>query len=348
MGDAMRARRDTRARRVGASAAAATLTTFLVAMAPQPAAAILPPRDVAISYYLTRDGAGELIANPTPDGWGFVSWAQCPPGGAACAPVRSTGWVLRVPPATAAGTRFQATSRGNGLEVTRTSDPWLGPPRSLAPPRAIGRLRVGSLVRPVPGTWAGGWGDEKPILQLQACPRRDERGCEVVSATFYWDQCPGTGAVLGRRYVGWYLRVADNRWAREPMFAAYGVFRPSALRPYTEGPTTAIAVAGRIGPARGRPAPACGAAPPLVSTAGLPARIRRGAPATLARVRCDDPCDVAAEVRQGRRRLVVRRRLVTGILRLSPRQTRSLRRGSASLRLIYAGRRQDTRRLRVA
>lgn len=342
----MGAQRDTRARRVGVGAAAATLTTLLVAMAPQPAAAIVPSRDVAISYSLTRDGAGELIANPTPDGWGFVSWTQCPPGGGACVPVRSSGWLLRVPPATAIGTRFEATARGNGLEVTRTSDPWLGPPRVLAPPRVIGRLRVGSLVRPVPGTWAGGWGGERPSLQLQACPRRGEDGCEVISATFYWDECPGTGAVLRQRYVGWYLRVADNRWAREPSFL-YGAFRPSALRPLTEGPTTATAVAGRIAPGRGRPALRCGAAPPLVSTAGLPARIRRGAAATLARVRCDDPCDVAAEVRQGRRRLVVRRRIVTGSLRLSPRQTRSLRPGSAALSLIYAGRRQDSRRLWV-
>ncbi len=308
----------------------------------------MPPRDVEISYFVGRDGSGELIANPTPDGgWGFVSWEECPLGGAPCRPMPSSERVLRGIANVPAGTTFAATARGSGLAITRRSDPWQGPLRVVTPPRVSGPLRVGELVQPVPGAWAGGWGGERPDLQLQACRTRAAARCEVISATFYWDSCPGTGAVLSSAYRGWYVRVADTRWARRPDYAGFAVFRPQALNPQASGPTSATATVGPVGAATRPLRLHCGAVGPRPPR--LVARIGRRGRQTLAQISCAEICSATATVRQGRVRLTVRRRYRSdGALSLSAGQARRLRRGRAVLTVRVGPAAPVARRVAVA
>lgn len=111
-------------------------------------------------------------------------------------------------------------------------------------------VRTGHFVRPLPATWLGGWGDERPILQLQVCQTRRDDSCKVISSTFYWEKCPDTGARIAPRYAGWYLRVAEAHQGNDVVFAARAYRRPEDIKPMPASPVTAIATIGRI--ARGR------------------------------------------------------------------------------------------------
>jgi hypothetical protein len=228
---------------------------FLVCVS---AATADPPQAVLISYNDDVDGRGTLIANPVPDGsWGRMIWRACPPGGE-CTPIQpdaSSDRVLHVG-AAPAGTTFTATATDGVQSFSATSDPYGGPLRVVKNAAVAGKLSVGHLIQPIPASWAGGWGGERPFLQLQVC--RTARGdtCKVISSSIYWDRCPGVGTRIPRRYLGWFVRVADNRSSRLPAYPAFGVARPEALTPLTASGNTAVATVSRVRPGRG-PARLC-------------------------------------------------------------------------------------------
>jgi hypothetical protein len=121
----------------------------------------------------------------------------------------------------------------------------------FSPPSVVGSLRTGHFARPLPATWLGGWGDERPLLQLQVCKSRRDASCNVISSTFGWDKCPaGTGARIAPRYAGWYLRVAEAHEGKDIVFAERAYTRPDDIPAMQTSAITAVATVGRIQPGR--------------------------------------------------------------------------------------------------
>lgn len=157
-----------------------------------------------------------------------------------------------------AGTVFEATATYAGESASARSAPYLGRVSATAPPGLPGRLRVGALVRPMAARWMGGWGNERSYLQTQACRDRMGHGCVVIADQFYWNHCPGVGAVLDPRCVGWYVRAIDRRFGRDVAFPTFAVGKPEALRPSQPSPASGVATFGPIRPAAGPPESRCG------------------------------------------------------------------------------------------
>lgn len=256
---------------------------------------------VTIMYYVNPDGTGGLIANPT--NGGTVTWHACPPGGG-CTPVDSRPTLDRALEVGTAsvGTVFIATATSGSRTATASSVPYLGPVRSNTPPSFSGRLRVGALVKPIAGSWSGGWGSERSFLQMQICRRVNGTGCVVVADQVYWNSCPGVGAVLAPHHARRYLRVIDQRLGRDVAFTMMGLPSPSpsyieALQPT---PSRAGTIAGPIGLPTGPPESTCGPPPPHVILAQR--AVRRGDRLEFGRIRCVARCTVAVDVRQKRHR----------------------------------------------
>jgi hypothetical protein len=210
-----------------------------------------PPDGFKFSYADDSNG-GLLVGNPVPDGsWGTISWEACPPGTPcySVSPDSTTDRVLHVG-RVAAGTVFRATASDGQDSITATSDPYEGPLSVVQPTRISGQLRVGHVVRAIAGTWSGGWGGEQPVLQLQACRTKRSTSCEVIASTFWWERCGGVGALLTKRYEGWYLRVGDNRPGRvgDVVFPTFAVRRPQDLHPLVAAADTSVRIVGRIRP----------------------------------------------------------------------------------------------------
>jgi hypothetical protein len=92
--------------------------------------------------------------------------------------------------------------------------------------------------------------------QLERIVRGYRTGLAVEQdAERQWDPCPDTGARLPRRYLGWFVKVADIRYARIPIFADRLYTSPEALTPFTPDGRTAVASVGRIRPGRGPAGP---------------------------------------------------------------------------------------------
>jgi hypothetical protein len=328
---------------VRALAAVLALTAVAPAVASEPS-----DRGVAISYVVEPDGRGMLVGYPTPDAWGSVTWERCAPDGSPCEAFASdpaSDQIVHVGDAEP-GTVFQATASGNGTTITARSDPYGGPIHAVVLPRIDGALRVGALVKPVPARWTGGWGGEVPVVQLQVCRDRKGGDCRVISDYPYWDDCPGVGAVLQRRYEGWYLRVADARSARTPAFPAFAALRPEDLTPFLAAPNVATAIVGRIGAPAGPPESHCGALP--APTVSLYKRVSRRGVSEIALVRCKQPCRAVATVRQGAVRITVTRSAPDGTLALSEREVARLHRGRASVVLRVDDRRRASGTIQVA
>jgi hypothetical protein len=124
-----------------------------------PAVAAEPATELRLSYHLTDEGRGELIANPVPDGsWGSVTWQACGATGS-CVTAHATdanNRVLDVGDA-AAGTTFIATASDGFQSVSAKSEPYLGRIHDKRPPAISGRLRTGHSSSPSPdaGTVVG-------------------------------------------------------------------------------------------------------------------------------------------------------------------------------------------------
>lgn len=219
---------------------------LLLAAALSPAARAQDERTVSLGYYNTTDGRGELAASVSPDTWGTPTWTQCPPGGGPCQPFGHDGELVISVGDAQPGTVFEVTVSGSGSTASARSDPYGGRLRVVRGPGVKGSLRVGSLVKPAAAQWDGGWGGEPPFLQLQVCRTKRGRGCRVVSSTFYWERCPGAGALLTARDAGLFLRVADMRYARLPIFPNFAVTRPGQLTPLSAAGNTATTIRGPI------------------------------------------------------------------------------------------------------
>ena len=181
----------------------------------------------------------------------------CTQDGTGCVPF-ATGQMVNTAGA-AAGTLFEAISSDG---ATATSPVWHGNVSAASPPSITGAVRANSLVTPVPATWVGGWTGDFDQTQLAACVTSDGGECTTLTDTHYIGGCPGGAAVIDPAFVGQYLRVADQRFGVGTEFAAYAVGSPySPLLVWAAGPTTSVAIVGKIGPATGPPAADC--SPPL-------------------------------------------------------------------------------------
>jgi hypothetical protein len=219
-----------------------------------PAAPVAGPPDMYLSYGISNDGSGHLFAAPLADGpWSPVAWQACTPDGVCSAVASSPDDARQLDAAdAAAGTTFVATASDGKRSISATSPPYRGRLAFYSPPSVSGSARTGHFVRPLAGTWFGGWGDERPLMQLQACRTRRASSCTVIADTVYWDKCPGTGARIAPRYRGWYLRVAEIHAGRDVVFADRAYTRPEAINSITNtSAITAIATVGRIKPGRG-------------------------------------------------------------------------------------------------
>lgn len=310
------------------------LLVLVLAVWPAAASGQSPQRNVQIDYYLNTAGEGVLVATPTPDAWGEPTWRECAPDGGECRFVGTVGQQMLRVGNPVAGTAYDATVTGNGMSITRRSDPWRGTLRVTRNPRVTGAVRVGSLVRPRPARWAGGWGFERPLLQLAACRSAKGRSCETLSETHYWAKCEGAGAVIPPRYQGWYLRVADQRYARNPVFPPGASYRRASAIPVRRAAANvAVAVVGRIGAPRGPRESNCDRSPSyLWPMARLDGHFERAGDRTVARVACPKRCRAVVTLSQGKRHVRFARTLPALRTRrarlVAPAErARSLRRG---------------------
>ena len=72
----------------------------------------------------------------------------------------------------------------------------------------------------------------------------------MIAETGYWERCGGVAARISSRYAGWFLRVADNRFSRQPVYLDFLPLRAGDLKPFVRAATTSIRTVGRIGAGR--------------------------------------------------------------------------------------------------
>ena len=302
---------------------------------------------VTLLYGVNSDGTGTLIANPTKGG--SVSWQACPPGDN-CRPVASRPTLDRaLDVGTApAGTVFVATATNGPQTATARSVPYLGGVRSNAPPSIDGTLRVGALIKPVAGSWSGGWGTERSVLQTQICRRANGTGCVVVADQIYWNKCASAGAVLASHHAGRYVRVIEQRLGRDIAFTPVGIPLPSDIEPLEPAPARAATIAGPIRPASGPAESKCGPPPPRVTLARR--AVRRGGRLELGRISCVSRCTVRIDVSQKRHRKLSYARTFTKPrgakrLMLPVRATGRIKAGSFKVSVFFGREMISTRRV---
>lgn len=249
------------------------------------------------------------------------------------------------------GSVFEATATHAGQTASARTVPYRGAVSAVRPPGLLGRPRVGALVRPEPASWTGGWGREVSFLQTQVC-RRSRTGCVVIADDFYWDPCPGAGAVLDERYRGWYLWVVDRRIDRHTAFASFAAGYPEALDPIEPGPAAAAKGFGRIARATGPARSTCGRPDPRYTTN---VRLLRTAKVTrrravLGSIRCRRACRVTLTARHGSRTIKTTRRFTDGkrhLLLHSRRGIARLRGRRVRVSVDVGGRRLATRSVSI-
>jgi hypothetical protein len=203
---------------------------------------------------LNNNGSGRLFVN-TPGGpW---LWEVCTAKLSSCKSFKTGRDITTVgaPP----GSVFRVSGGGR----SGVSPLWRGRVKSVAPPAVRGVVRANELVRPIPGSWRGGWKGGSDELQLAACTTPDGHDCTTLTHSHYVDGCRNEAAVLDPFFTGYYLRVADRRLGAGPYFvAAYAVGTPYGHEVWRRDRITAVAVVGRIAPATGPRTRQCGP-PPL-------------------------------------------------------------------------------------
>ncbi|HEX6713210.1 MAG TPA: hypothetical protein VF066_07485 [Thermoleophilaceae bacterium] len=224
------------------------MALVLVLLLAAVARAAEPPESVYMIWGISDDGGGHVFAGAIADGSWTITWQACTSDGACDSATPSPTDARSLDAGDApAGTTFVATASNGTRSMSAATPPYRGRLRFFSPPSVVGSVRTGHFVRPVPGTWLGGWGDEWPLLQLQVCKTRRNDGCKVIADTYYWHKCPGAGARIAQRYAGWYLRVADTHLGRDVVFAQRAYERPEDINPVTAtSAVTAIATIGRI------------------------------------------------------------------------------------------------------
>jgi hypothetical protein len=194
-------------------------------------------------------------------------------------------------------TVFVATANGG---ATARSPVWHGNVSAIGPPGVSGAVRANALVTPVAGVWGGGWDGDGDLMQLSACTGPDGTNCTALTNPPYYQGCRKAGAVIDVAFTGRYLRVADQRLGADTVFAAIALRSPYGSQIWAAGPTTSVAVVGRIAPASGPRAAPCGPPPLLAATLS-----RQG----VASVRCGLGCTVVLQARRRTRLHAYRVRL---------------------------------------
>jgi hypothetical protein len=275
----------------------------------------------SVQAVLNRDGSGTMVvnsqANPSAETW---SWRACAPDGSACATF-ATGREASTGPAKP-NTVFVASANDG---ATARSPVWHGNVAATSPPSVNGAVRANALVTPLAGGWSGGWDADADLMQLAACTNPDGTNCTALTNPPYYQGCARAAAVIDVAFTGRYLRVADQRLGAGTVFAAIALRSPYGSQTWAPGPTTSVAVLGRIAPATGPRAAACG--PPALLSATLS---RQG----VASVRCSVSCSIVLQARRSSRLHSYRVRLEralpaagTATIRLPTEALRRLGRG---------------------
>lgn len=258
---------------------------------------------------IDEDGWPSLVAHYSPDGSrGTVSWRACAP---ACGPVVATGSFYRPGP-TVSGTTFEASTTVDGQTTTARSPVWEGQVTNTGPPTFDGELRALKTLTPRGGTWSGGWGDDRSLTGMRACPTVAAQDCRVMT-----DIRVTSAVLIDPVYVGWYVGAIEARIGSGTISPTIGlVFEPGKVSQYLAAMPARTVAAGPLG----GPIIAAGG-PGRVLTIGDPPRrrsvtvrtraIRQRGALVLAAIRCSDRCIAHATLRHGRR-MVDRRILVTG------------------------------------
>ena len=268
---------------------------------------------IAITQRLIdRDGWPRLVANTTPYGGGTVSWRVCAP---ACGPVVATGAFYDAG-STAVGTTFEVSATIGGVTRTDRSPAWAGQVTNTAPPTFDGEPRVGRTLTPYVGTWSGGWGDDRGLLGMRACPTAAAEDCRAMSASS-WQPGNPEQVTIDPAYAGWYVGAIEARIGWGSVFpAVLYVFTPGQVSLHPAPPPGQTVAAGPLsGPILAAPTTS---EPKRLTALRFTPRVtirhralRRGGALVLATVRCSGRCVARATLRHGRR-AVTRRILVTG------------------------------------
>jgi hypothetical protein len=293
-----------------------------------------------IQAVLNSDGGGRMVANsqtnPSDETW---FWEACAPDLSTCTPFGSVRIVNTT--GAAAETVFRVTS---SYGATTLSPVWHGNVTSLGPPSVSGVVRANELVTPVPGQWNGGWDGDFDLTQLSACAIPAGDACTTITDFRYARGCQSGATVLDPAFTGEYLRVADERFGVGTAFTLEGAASPYGHEAWTAGPTTSVAIVGRIGRAAGPRTINCGP-PPLVQ-----ASISKSGVAT---VKCGLGCRVVLLARRGPHTVRLTRKLPPtplipprkGIpkLRLLPQSLARLGPGSVRMIVTVDGKRAARR-----
>ncbi|HST32142.1 MAG TPA: hypothetical protein VLJ80_01355 [Solirubrobacteraceae bacterium] len=288
-----------------------------------------------ISATLAPDGSGQLIANTEGGPAGVTwTWQACAEDGNGCSAFgngQSSGTA-----GAKAGTVFEATASNS---ATAKSPVWDGTVAAVSPPSVSGALRANSLVTPRLAAWTGGWIGDFDRTQLAACKGVAGTDCTTLTNPDYPQGCPKGAAVIDPAFAGRYLRVADEREGVDAVFPASAISSPYGGGVWSAGPTTAVAVVGRIASATGPRATRCGP-PPLGPTGTLS---RRG----IATVNCPAACKISLHARHGSRQIRLTRRLAkAGTLNIALGHMASKRLGAGPLILaVYVNGSRVTSRI---
>jgi hypothetical protein len=260
---------------------------------------------------IDQEGWPRLVANYTPDGSrATASWKVCAPD---CGPIVATGALFNPGP-TAVGTTFEASATVDGTTTTDRSPVWGGQVTNTAPPTFQGQPRVGQTLTPHAGTWAGGWGDERSLVGMRACPTAAAEDCRAMA-----DFRNTSEVTIDPAYAGGYVGAIESRVGSGTLFpAVLYVFPPGRVsRMPAPTPGQTVAAGALSGPILAAPNASHrhqlgDTTAPLGFTLRVTIRkraLRRGGALVLAAVRCSGRCVARATLRHGRkaftRRIVV-------------------------------------------
>jgi hypothetical protein len=286
-----------------------------------------------MEVFLEGNGSGGMIASSNveaPPG-GTFSWQACAPDGMGCIPFASGQKV---------GT---ADARPNTVFVVTPSDApterspvWHGDVTASTLPSVSGQVRANTLVTPVAGTWRGGWAGDLNRTELAECRHPDGTGCSALT-DLGGAACAHEAVVLDPAFTGRYLRIADQTYAAdapvdedtEDSLAFLGFVWPP-------GPTTSVAVLGRIAPATGPRTDHCGPAPRALGPEPSATLSKQD----VATIRCPAACTIVLRADRGPRRVQVTRTLAewgTVKVHLSARSLLRLGHGRAVLSIEVDG-----------
>ncbi|MGH9598215.1 MAG: hypothetical protein ACRD27_00005, partial [Terracidiphilus sp.] len=201
-----------------------------------------------------------------------MAWLVCPPSAAACrAATRGRRQLVPTsqalnPGRTPAGSLFKAIVRVDGHAYVARSSTWLGTVTAEHPPRISGGARVGARVRPISGTWSGGWSPNRVPQQPDgsitgaAGPDRDQLSVEACR-TATGQQCLNLSPQTAKsclyspkpirvpaRFAGWYLFAFDQRVPHTQLCAEPAFGSPEVEPVVHAGPTaTRSAALGPVG-----------------------------------------------------------------------------------------------------